>query len=168
MEHPYKFSTMWLCNCETPSQNKAAAFSHLTPAAVAPGFWPFFGDLDTRSSEAGSAQPGGKKEEERCHWFVLLCPLTLGKPYNNALYFLMTHVTVTPEMPCVHLCRGAETPNIVLPAEEDLIFEEKLLHSPYDVKLWLAYLYSKKNCACFQHDCFFSNELFTFSPAATR
>ena len=56
----------------------------------------------------------------------------------------MTHVTVTPEMPCVHLCRGAETPNIVLPAEEDLIFEEKLLHSPYDVKLWLAHLYSKK------------------------
>ncbi len=56
----------------------------------------------------------------------------------------MTHVTVTPEMPRVNLCRGAETPNIVLPAEEDLIFEEKLLHSPYDVKLWLAYLYSKK------------------------
>ena len=61
----------------------------------------------------------------------------------------MTHVTVTPEMPRVNLCRGAETPNIVLPAEEDLIFEEKLLHSPYDVKLWLAYSIFKENCACF-------------------
>ena len=72
---------------ETPSQNKAAAFSHLTPAAVAPGFWPFFGDSDTRSSEAGRlATRREKEEEERCHWFVLLCPLTLGKPYQRTIF----------------------------------------------------------------------------------
>ena len=60
----------------------------------------------------------------------------------------MARATSTPRnntgIPYLHV-HIKERPDTVLPAEEDLVIEEKLLHSPHDVKIWIAYLDSKNN-----------------------